>query len=319
VAADAGYYLSYDWLRSEEARPDETVSYFLIRRSASGGLVAGMAIKLVQAESSSRYEPSELGLRPPGGGPFGLIGSHRGHRGGVIRARLDRPEEFAVSRLLGAAIAEFRLRHGVPLYSLYVPDDALGNNMSIPGCTGARLISFEGYLPLPAGGYDEVVRRQRRRRRMELNRERRKFLEGEYAIAVEPLHGLEADLGKLLAQLEERHGGGNPASHYTSYFDRLIASGQPGQVLTCRLKDALVGFCHFYVFGGTVWCRTAGFDYPALRGRFEYFNLVFHELSQVGARMGASELHYGIGSIEAKVNHGALVRQLWALTFGDEG
>jgi hypothetical protein len=318
TAAAAGFYLSYDWLLGQESRTDGRMTYLAINRVADGRLVAGIAFNLVERESNELYRPAALGLGPDEAGAFGLIGSRRGYRTGVIVDTRDVREAAAARELLGAGIREFALRHGVNVYALYVPDEELPTNMGIPGCVESQHVGTEAVLPLPDDGYPGVVHVQASRRRRTLLRERRRFLEVGYRVGLEPLAGLEEQVATLLHQVETKYGSQNPLSHYRFYYDNLVRSADAGHVLTCRLDGTLVGFCHFYTFNAKVWCRSVGFDYERLRDRFEYFNLVFHELGIVARGCGATAIHLGMDSLQAKLNHGAIRQNLWGLRFSSK-
>lgn len=59
--------------------------------------------------------------------------------------------------------------------------------------------------------------------------------------------------------------------------------------------------------------RLAGFDYRALRGAFEYFNVVFYLPLRYLYRTGLRRLHLGRESYDAKLRRGATPTPLWSL------
>lgn len=74
-----------------------------------------------------------------------------------------------------------------------------------------------------------------------------------------------------------------------------------------------LGYCLYYLWGDTLFLRSAGFDYERLRNAAEYFNLVYYLPVRIAAAAGARWIHAGVEASEAKALRGALLRPLWML------
>jgi hypothetical protein len=83
----------------------------------------------------------------------------------------------------------------------------------------------------------------------------------------------------------------------------------------CRAggTDRLVGLALAYRWRDTLYLRSVGFDYAALRDAYEYFNLVYYEPIRWAAGNGVRKMHFGVEAYDAKVRRGAVLQPLWAV------
>lgn len=314
LARDAGFYMSHSWLRDAETHRRSETAYVVVEEPG-GRLVAALPVHLVHDETNSRYDSRPLG----GSYPEFVLGSRRGYRSSPLLRRSDGVNTERALTLLGEQV------HGLvgeqPARMWFVPEPdvaatrALGVAMGRPRTVSAGL-DVEAWVPVGAGGLDELIASQPSRHRTKLRRERRTFLAQGYRISFEELGAVTSEAGRLLAQLEGKYGSTRPVSDWVSYYERLSSAEESGEVLACRgPDDGLLGFVHFYEFGDGLWARTCGLDYSRLRDAFEYFNLAIFELVELAAERGLRRLHLGMESLDAKQRHGAVLERLDLVTF----
>lgn len=304
LAAQSGFYLSHAWLRTYEDNPRTDPAYVLVNDGEH--LIAALPITTVQEETNERYDVRRV--YGAASYPEVILGSRRGYRSALL---LDSETDLHVRT---AALHLLRDgAHGLigdrPARFWYVPDSDLESCLEFVGARCGPEIGQDAMISIPSGGFEEYTTTLPNPRK--IKRERRVFLERGYDTAIEPLSDVASEIGPLLHQLESKYGSTKDVGFYIKYFELLADSADPGEVLTCRRNGKVLGFCHFYTFGGGIWGRTVGFDYPHLADGFEYFNLVFYELVELGAQRGQRRLHLGIGSLDAKIRRGARIESLW--------
>lgn len=308
LARGAGYYSSHDWLLANEAHPSATARYFVVE-SADGRPVVGLPVYDVARETNDDYHPARLGLPDD---RFRVLGSRRGYRGGPLVVPDLAPA--ALSAALTTLAHALRSELDGPSGWFYVPSPSLAHVQALsPGPVGDQPLGHEAWIDVGPGGLEEHLARTPPKRRREMGRERRRFLDAGYAVGTETTASVADEAGRLLALLEQKHGNDKGVDAMTGYMRVLAGLPDPGEVVTCRAEGQLVGFCHYFLFAGTLWARCAGFDYARLRGAFEYFNLCVYELLERAATEGCTAVHLGTGSLQAKTNRGARLEALWGV------
>lgn len=308
VAATAGFYSSHLWLRGYEADPNSRARYLTV----TGGdeLLAAVPTYTVTHETNHRYRLDGLGLRSASAALPRVFGSRRGYQAGVLLSpALTKGLRASTLELLRVALAEEEGSCS-PVW-FYVPDRLVEDVSACCVAPRKAKIEIDATIEVPPGGFEEYAARLSTHRRGHVRAERRRFLRAGYDVNIEPLAAIADEAAPLLAQLEWKYGSTNSLEHYLHYVHRLASADDPGIALTCRRRGRLVAFCHCYLFGGTTWLRIGGFDYPRLENAYEYFNMAFFELIELSAQRGCTRLHLGMGSLEAKVNHGAVTEDLW--------
>jgi hypothetical protein len=307
LAARVGFYQSHSWLRSVEGHPHAEPVYILVE-DTDGRLVAALPVYKVNEETNQRYDVRRL--PNPGSYPDVVLGNRRGFRSALLlEPTVDREVRNAALGLLRAAMID-QVGHR-PARFWYVPDSDLPSCLNLDGARCGTELGQDATVPIPRGGFEEYAAALPPRRRAKVRRERRVYLDHGYDTSLEPLAGIATEAGVLLHQLQCKYGSTDEADFYIGYYERLAAAADPGEMLTCRRNGRLLGACHFYIFGDGIWARSAGFDYANLENGFEYFNLGFYELLELGAPLGKRRLHMGMGSLDAKVRRGAQVESLW--------
>lgn len=313
--AGATFALSHAWLRSVERNPTATATYLLVR---DGGRLAGaLPVYAVREEQNEWYRPERL----TGGrcvGRYLVAGSRRGHANDLLLdPTLDPAARAAVLGALLAGLDERIREEGA--------DGAVFPHLSTGGA--AELARARAATPLLSGA-DTVLRAPGSRfadylaalsshRARQVRREMREFDAAGYAVAEESLTGCWEEAGRLIGQLQHKYGHAGDEERWRSGVRRQAAElGDRSVVFTCRTGGALVGFTLGYTWAGQVTMRTAGFDYPALAGAFEYFNLCFYRPLLFAYRHGLRAIRLGQESYETKVWRGALLEPLWTVCLG---
>ncbi len=183
------------------------------------------------------------------------------------------------------------------------------------------LLQADTWLRVPAGGWEEWLGSLSRGRRHTVRSETKRFAEAGYEIVEGPLREWTGVAAELLAATEAKYGHAHPAG----FYERLLVAqvkhmGEEARVALCVPPgERPVGYVLYYVYGGTLYVRSAGFDYPRLRGAAEYFNLVIYLPLRRAVAAGARLVHTGIESTQAKVLRGAEMRPLWMLELSRHG
>jgi uncharacterized protein len=169
---------------------------------------------------------------------------------------------------------------------------------------------YYSWLPVPPGGFEEYLGGMSQHRRRRVRLERRTLAAAGVEVHVEPLtNAMTPRLGELDANLLAKYG--NPAD--ATYSAGLLAwigevMGEDALVSLATKDGAVIGFglvLRSRVRGGEQWFgHRAGFDYAAKGALPLYYEVLYYRVLEAAAQAGASVLHAGIGSTEAKVARG---------------
>jgi len=304
------------------AAPACGIAGFVVDRP--GGYVYGDAAALCADPASPLAPPPvrrALTHRPTDTGALfpHLLLTYPGYATFAIGTQHDNPD--AVGRLL-ADIVEWSRGEGLAMVALpYAEADGeLSTQARSLGFVGLGL-TVDASLEVPAGGFEEYLRRFGDRRRRKLAAERR-------SLAAQGLCGrrvIEVTPRRLdhLAQLRVQHRAkyGLPASERAER-DRLE-----------MVLESLAGSIHVFVVGpddetrplsfslfvrdGAVWHSLyCGTDYTNPRSRRTYFEAVYYAPVSAGAALGISRISYGLGSGEAKRLRGCTAADIECLLLG---
>ncbi|MEU9038317.1 GNAT family N-acetyltransferase [Streptomyces sp. NPDC048352] len=311
LAAEAGFYLSHQWLAAQQYDPTASVGYALVHDD--GALIAAAPLYLVDTEPNDLYRVHEV---VPGRAPARtlLAGARRGYLNApLLHPRLtpERRRE-ALGRLVTAAATLAAAREAEPWW-LYVTDAAAAELAEACGTEPVQL-NQDARIPLPGSTFDDYVAGLPHKRRSAVRRERRAFTEAGYELRTLRLSECAGDAGALAARLQERHGHpADPAFMARLLHDQAVGMADSGIVLAAYAEGRMVAFSLFYCHMGTVWLRSTGYDYARLRGAHEYFNLAYYLPIEYAYAHGAASLHLGMESLHAKTLRGAVASPLWAI------
>lgn len=218
-----------------------------------------------------------------------------------LHALLDRAEDLAEERGAGS----------VCFPHVDVRDAGL---IEVLGERGYDWHTSEYYcwLPVPSGGFDEYLAGMTQHRRRRVRLERRTLAAAGVEVHLEPLStALAPRLGELDANLLAKYG--NPGSpEYSAGLLAWIAEvmGEDAMVSLARMDGEIIGFglvLRSAARGEQQWFgHRAGFDYAA-KGKLPlYHQVLYYRVLEAAAEEGATVLHAGIGSTEAKLARGCL-------------
>jgi hypothetical protein len=174
-------------------------------------------------------------------------------------------------------------------------------------------LSLTWDLPVPAGGWPDVLSSLSSKRRIETARELRRLAEQGVELShLDPAAALTEPVLRTLAglrcQLVGKYRGG--ADERTE-LDRLrglagdVAAGRP-QVLAATVDSATVGFALFAPHLDAWHCLAVGYDYTDPRSRLAYFGTAFYAAVPAAAAAGVRWLRHGQGSWSAKRSRGCV-------------
>ncbi|MCE7008167.1 GNAT family N-acetyltransferase [Kibdelosporangium philippinense] len=171
------------------------------------------------------------------------------------------------------------------------------------------------WLPVPSGGFDEFLAGMTQHRRRRVRLERRAIAEAGVEVHVEPLtKALAPRLGELDANLLAKYG--NPGSpEYSAGLLSWISEvmGSDALVSLATKDSEIIGFglvLRSSARGEEQWFgHRAGFDYAA-QGKLQlYYEVLYYRVLEAAAQAGATVLHAGIGSTDAKLARGCLASE----------
>lgn len=171
------------------------------------------------------------------------------------------------------------------------------------------------WLPIPPGGFDQFLAEMSKHRRRRVRLERRALAEAGVEVQLEPLTmALAPRLGELDCNLLRKYG--NPATpEHSAGLLRWIAEVMGDDVLVsvARQRGSIIGFgmvLRSRARGQEHWFgHRAGFDYAAQGKLPLYYDVLYYRVLEAAAQAGATVLHAGIGSVEAKLARGCLASE----------
>lgn len=305
LVPDEGFYSSHAWLLTQEA---VRVTYLTVRRD--GRLIGGLP--LYRFRTSRRAQYAER---------FGrdcdllFAGPRTGNRTHfLLDPDLPSGERRAVCGVLVAAARDLAVEYG---YDGVVFDCLTNEGLRLLCSVADPAVAFRtGDAEIDTGGadLDTVLAGLPGATRRKIGREIRRFEEAGWRTGEERMTDCLTESAALLSRTEQKYGH-EMAPEYIEEFFALTAkfTDDLSVVFTCRDEAGeLLGYTMAFRWRDTLYGRVVGFDYPRLRGSFEYFNLTFYRPISYLHRHGMRRLHLGVLASEAKIRRGAVVRPLWA-------
>jgi uncharacterized protein len=327
-------YLARPWLRMAEATSGVPMTYLL--GGDERGLTSGLPTALLGPEvpwllgrpdtlaehcAVEGLEGAADFLASLSDAPCGLLmpslvcgGRHLGRTRVLTRAGLS-DAAGATERLVVAAEELMRERQARSVAFLYVDerDSVLRQVLAARGYASFVSSSYS-WLPVPDGGFDGYTATLSRHRRHRVKPERRRLRAAGVEVRLEPLTAdLVAPVAAMDVSLLVKYGARATQEQAEQTFDRIRREfGADATAVTARLDGELCGFGlvlrhhdHWYVY-------RCGFDY-AVKGDLPiYFEMLYYHLIEAASAAGASVIHYGTGSAEAKRSRGCLTTRQYA-------
>ncbi|MCJ0875559.1 GNAT family N-acetyltransferase [Streptomyces sp. AP-93] len=314
------FYGSLAWMRYQEAAPDSSVRYVLVR-DASGRLVAGMPIYVVDSEASGMYNPRVL--FPDAAGTIGasrrtvLVGNRRGYSNRLlIDERQDRNE---ITKMLVDAVNLVASQEADgQAWWLYLGEGDTETLLTHANRAVPRLLAADCAIPLPGDSFGDYLQQGTSNMRRQIRKDREAFQRAEYTCTEVPFADVWAEMSPLITSHQAHHGEpADPAVIRRLMREQAEATGESGIVHACHLGGVMRGCTLTYTTEREVSSRAYGFDHsrPAVAG--EYFELLYYRPMEAAYRSGARRLHLGIGTLRPKIRRGAEVSFLWAVSTGE--
>jgi hypothetical protein len=315
---DAGhFYSSAGWLRlCAESVPDPTGAVVAATAEAA---TAAVPVAVVDRDPGEFYRWTEQLTRrqlpaPPAKGL--LVGPRRGYQTHLLRSG---------GSALAAAAALLKLIRAA------TSGPAIAMYLSTPDVVALRtagvqrlpvLLKPDAWISVPEGDLSQWLATVTSSRRQLIRRETRKFEAVGYEVEDVLLTAEVAELaGQLLTNTEARYGHSAHPDARIRFLTRQAEelAGQGRVLLLRRPGGEPVGYCLYYLYGETLFLRSAGFDYFRLADAAEYFNLVYYHPLRRAIAAGARWIHAGVEAVAAKALRGAELRPLWLLDLGTAG
>ncbi|MFD9409891.1 peptidogalycan biosysnthesis protein [Streptomyces sp. NPDC059989] len=311
LARPAGLYLSHRWLAGEEEEPTATCAYALVR-GHTGNLLAAAPLYLVRDEPNDSYRPDTV--LPPHLRPRVIAGARRGYHNTPLTApSLEAEQRDACLTLLRDAARRLADRNDTTHWWPYLTTPAA---TLLARSYPERPLHLEddALIALPGAGIDDYIASLPSQRRVGIRRERRAFAAAALDVRHQALSDCFEDAGVLLAGHQQDHGHDRDGTDaMTGLLKRQAAAmGSEARVVAAYDRQRMIGFCLYYHYGATTWIRAVAVDrrHPAPH---LYFNLMYYLPAEDAYAHGATRLHAGMTTIEAKRRRGAAVSGLYAL------
>ncbi|WP_028813287.1 GNAT family N-acetyltransferase [Streptomyces flavidovirens] len=311
LARPAGLYLSHQWLAGEEEDPTATCAYALVR-DRKGNLLAAAPLYLVRDEPNDYYQPGTV--LPSHLRPRVIAGARRGYHNTPLTAPgLATGQRDACLILLRDAARHFAKGHHTTHWWPYLTTRA---TTQLAHFYTERPVYLEddALIPLPGAGIDDYIASLPSQRRVGIRRERRNFAAAGLDVRHQTLADCFQDAGVLLAGHQQDHGHDRDGiDAMTGLLKRQAAAmGSEARVVAAYDRQRMIGVCLYYHYGTTTWIRAVAIDrqHPAPH---LYFNLMYYLPVEDAYAHGATSLHAGMTTIEAKRRRGAAVSSLYAL------
>lgn len=183
------------------------------------------------------------------------------------------------------------------------------------------LLDTDAWIPVPEGGWPAWLETFPGKRRRNICREDRAFLQAGYHIEHMPLSRCWTRLGNPAASTMRKYGHHvTPESELSSMEHVVEVFGDEAKVAVCHRDGDTepVGFCIYYRHGDTIFIRWAGLDNDRLAGVEEYFSLLYYTQVKRAPGNGTRWIHAGATAHAAKALRGALLRPLWLLDLTED-
>jgi uncharacterized protein len=191
------------------------------------------------------------------------------------------------------------------------------------------VLTEEGYTPFKVGAdcvlpidfasFDEYVEKARAPRK-KLRRERGRFLEADYTVAVEPAEDNLDEIAHLQALLQEKYGRPYDYEGERAVFVSVLENiGEYANLLVARQGGKLRAFAMFFEKDGVIHVKMTARDVDQTDDEhFVHFNVGYYEVVEEALRRGAREINYGPEAYRAKLRRGCVPRGLYWYVKGPE-
>lgn len=317
LAGDDGFYLSYDWLRFVQAEVKADPRHVL---ALDSGTLRG-ALSLYRLEGRPSLAYGEAHFRDLLGypGTFLLAGAIRGYRSTLLVEEDDGAAEI-ITALVKASLEAAAADGCDGIVFPFLTTPALLRIASAVRIRAAFDVA-EADITGIGDGLERYCEQLTHKVRNRILADRAKFTEAGWRVQVRSLDECWRDMARMLGNLEQKYGRSeaDTARLVPTLANQARIMGSQSIIFTCEDDDGIAGMVLGYPWRSTLFMRAAGFDYERLRNAREYFNIGFYEPIEYSKNVGASRMHLGIASWEAKGYRGAVMRPLWSAVIGADG
>lgn len=311
MARGGGLFTSHEYLGMARG------SAWYLTVVSDGDYVAALPVYSLPPAENRYYQPTLHFPRLAGDGPSVLAGSQGGYRNQlIVHDGLVPADRQHAIRLLLASLRELTCQRGQDhAYFLFLTAGSAAElSRACPRARPELAYVGDTWITIEGSGFDDYLGALSRDRRQMVRREIRRFAEAGLTITAEDPVSLLPETARLMAQLEHKHGSETSEQEIASVLgDHYRALGPGAVTFACWLDGKPVGVSVGFAWGDKLYMRSAGFDYQALPGKFEYFNLVLYEPVRYCLRNGLRAVHLGATAHEAKVMRGARLSPLFNL------
>ncbi|HJP73682.1 MAG TPA: GNAT family N-acetyltransferase [Pseudonocardiaceae bacterium] len=317
VAAQAGLYSSYDWLRLVEQETPGSCRYLLA--SDGAGLAGALPVYLTAHDTNPYYQPPSVfrAARPGPDGRFCVAGSRSGYLNQLLLAdRLTEAEQRAtIAALLDELAALSKAEGQRHSFLLYLNEQGLRQVCGYAENV-APVLSYSGDARLDAPGrcFDDYLASVSPSRRDTIGKEIRRFArQGLTTVRARPRDQLDL-ITRFALLCNEKYEVEENETELRGRFERQCdVLGDNGVLFICQRGTVPVGMVLAYRWGDRLYLRASGFDHAAAAGGYPYFNVVIYEPLRYCYETGLRGLHLGTGSHDAKAKRGARIGPLGAV------
>lgn len=319
LTADRTFYVSRPWLlQTERLRGGGTA--YVVTRNQDGELLGVLPVYWGKASARGYYEPYNRFLLRSGGdfqesdwSPTYVIGSRTAYSCEFLLAPVLTQEERkqVLSGLIRYAQDHAASCGAASVSSLYMTNEGRKQLAEVVGeDAGFFLAGANSVITVRWNSLEEYLAETK----TSIRRERVAFEARGYNVVSRSLEESIDTIAQLLANLESKYGHKASAEGEARELRALAAvANHLSNVLILEYEGRAVGCILLFLYEGTIYGRSAGFDYDVTGDAFEYFNLAYYEVIRLAIEKGYKRIDYGMATYRAKLARGAKVEPLWGI------
>lgn len=346
--SDKSIYCSYEWLKSVEGMLGNK-SCYIIAKNENGELVGGVSCYIIDNlniyafynipkfftdksifDETKRYcidkavlteLYSTLSRNLEEYYPILISCSPYGYKSSFIFSKnIDNITKKKVAEVIIKEFNDLSTKLKVKLSAfLYIEKEEREELYSILNKYNYKCFFTEGniHLPIRWSSFDNYLNSLNGNRRKKIRKEIETFNKMSFTIKKKGCKIFGKETAKLQSNLQKKYGHGGDISRLkkgyrriTKYLSKYVTN------FIIEKDNNIYGVGIFYLKDNKYYAKAAGFDYNLIEGSYAYFNLVFYEPIRDSILNGIKEIDYGIGSVEAKLLRGCIIKPLfWAIKF----
>ncbi len=324
LTAGRSFYVSRPWLKAVELQRAGHTAY-LSYRDNDGVLRGVCPVYWGESSSGGYYDPYGRFLQRSGAefnrenwSPTCVIGSRAAYNCEFLIDPTAAPNEQrdVLALLLDAAAAHAHEVGAASLSALYLnPRGAAQLREVLADDRAFYMAGANSVLDVRWSSMDDYRQGFSKDQSRNIRREMRIFAAQGYTLVGGRLSDWIDVAANLFAQLERRYGHDATAAAEAAELRALAACGdEHSHILAIRDGDEVIGIVLLFVWEGIVYVRSSGFNYPATRQAFEYFNLVIYETIRFAIEHGYRRIELGMATYHAKLARGARLEPLFGVS-----